>query len=190
MRIVLATHNAHKVAELRAILGPALGAHELVAYDGPEPVEDGDSFIANALIKARAAHAHSGIPALADDSGIAVDALGGAPGIHSAYYSGSRDSGANTLALLRALDGVSDRAAAYVCAAVFVDGEHEIALERRWPGRVLQAADGEQGFGYDPIFQPDGSPVSAARLTPQQKNEVSHRAQAFRALLDRVLALE
>ncbi|TPX00485.1 non-canonical purine NTP pyrophosphatase, partial [Schumannella luteola] len=89
MQVVLATHNAHKVEELRRILGDRLGEHELVGYDGPEPVEDGDTFAANALIKARAAAEHTGLPAIADDSGIAVDALGGAPGIHSARYAGT-----------------------------------------------------------------------------------------------------
>ncbi|HPZ35521.1 MAG TPA: non-canonical purine NTP pyrophosphatase, partial [Microbacteriaceae bacterium] len=100
IRVVLATHNAHKVTELRTILGPALEGIELVAYDGPEPVEDGETFEENALIKARAASAHTGLPALADDSGICVDALGGAPGIHSARYAGTRDDADNVALLL------------------------------------------------------------------------------------------
>ena len=117
MRIVLATHNAHKVAELRRILGPALDGLELVAYDGPEPVEDGDTFQANALIKARAAAAHTGLPALADDSGICVDALGGAPGIHSARYAGTRNDTDNLELLLTNMTRVDDRAAQFACAA-------------------------------------------------------------------------
>ena len=100
MRAVLATHNAHKVDELRRILGEALDGIELLGYDGPEPVEDGDTFEANALIKARAAARHSGLPALADDSGISVDALGGAPGIHSARYAGTRNDHDNVALLL------------------------------------------------------------------------------------------
>ncbi len=106
---VLATHNAHKVGELRRILGDRLGPHELVGYDGPDAVEDADTFEGNALIKARAAFAHTGLPALADDSGIAVDALGGEPGIHSARYAGTRDDGDNLRLLLRNLEGVADR---------------------------------------------------------------------------------
>ncbi|KTR43634.1 non-canonical purine NTP pyrophosphatase, partial [Curtobacterium oceanosedimentum] len=115
--VVLATHNQGKVVELRGILGEALGQGvELVGYDGPEPVEDGDTYAANALIKARAAVAHTGLPALADDSGIAVDALGGAPGIHSARYAGTRVDADNIALLLTNLDGVVERTAAFVCA--------------------------------------------------------------------------
>src|SRR6478609_1638763 len=122
---VLATHNAHKVEELRRILGERLGPHELIGYDGPEPVEDGDTFEANALIKARAAYAHTGLPAIADDSGISVRALDGAPGIHSARYAGTRDDVDNYRLLLRNLEGVADRAAQFVCAAALVDGDLE-----------------------------------------------------------------
>lgn len=188
MRIVLATHNAHKVDELRGIFGAGLGEHELIGYDGPEPVEDGDSFAANALIKARAAARHSGLPALADDSGIAVAALGGAPGIHSARYAGtageraSRDRD-NLELLLRNLDGVSDRGAAFHCAAALVlpDGR-EWVVEGVWPGQVLEAPRGEGGFGYDPVFLPDGETRAAAELSAAEKNAVSHRARAFAAI--------
>src|ERR1700710_2032403 len=115
-RLVLATHNAHKVKELRRILGPRLGDIELLAYDGPEPVEDGDTFEANALIKARAAAAHTGLAAIADDSGISVDALGGAPGIHSARYAGTRVDADNVALLLSNLDGEANTAAQVLCA--------------------------------------------------------------------------
>ena len=118
--VVLATHNAHKVQELSRILGPQLGGIELVAYDGPEPVEDGLTFAANALIKARAAAAHTGLPALADDSGICVDVLGGSPGIFSARWGGpARDSDANLELLLWQLSDVADghRQAQFACAA-------------------------------------------------------------------------
>ncbi|MEO5535769.1 MAG: RdgB/HAM1 family non-canonical purine NTP pyrophosphatase [Pseudolysinimonas sp.] len=185
---VLATHNAHKVVELRRILGDLLGPHELIAYDGPEPIEDGDTFEANALIKARAAHAHTGLPALADDSGISVDALGGAPGIHSARYallSGAaerRDDGDNLALLLTNLEGVDDRAAQFVCAAALVDTDGEYVVRGEWPGSVLTAAAGEGGFGYDPIFLPDGETRSAAQLSPAEKDAASHRARAFIAL--------
>ncbi len=185
--LVLATHNPHKVGELRRILGDRLGGHELVGYDGPAPVEDGATFEENALIKARAAHAHTGLPALADDSGICVDALGGAPGIHSAYYGGTRDDGDNLRRLLADLGDTPDRAARFVCAAGLVDDRGEEVVRAEWPGTVLHAPEGEGGFGYDPIFVPDGQRVSAARLTPDQKDALSHRAQAFRALAARIV---
>ena len=118
--LVLATHNAHKVEELRQILGARLDGLDLLAYDGPEPVEDGDSFEANALIKARAASAHTGFAAIADDSGITVAALGGAPGIHSARYAGSRDDADNVRLLVTNLQGADDRSAEFVCAAALV----------------------------------------------------------------------
>ena len=182
--LVLATHNAHKVGELRRILGDRLHGHELVGYDGPAPVEDGDTFEENALIKARAAHEHTGLPALADDSGICVDALGGAPGIHSAHFSGTRDDGANLRRLLADLGDAPDRAARFVCAAALVDDRGEEVVRAEWPGSVLRAPEGDGGFGYDPIFLPTGQRVSAARLTAEQKDALSHRAQAFRALAE------
>jgi len=185
-RIVLATHNAHKVEELRRILGDRLAGIELVGYDGPEPVEDGDTFEANALIKARAAAAHTGLPAIADDSGISVDALGGAPGIHSARYAGNRDDTENLellLTNLAALGPDADRSAHFTCAAAFVDGDVERVELGIWPGTVLEAAAGGGGFGYDPIFQPDDVEVSAAELTADEKNAISHRALAFGQLI-------
>jgi XTP/dITP diphosphohydrolase len=194
VKLVLATHNAHKVAELRRILGSQLDGIELIGYDGPEPVEDGDTFEANALIKARAAAEHTGFAAIADDSGIAVDALGGAPGIHSARYAGNRDDLENLELLLTNLQGVDDRTASFVCAAALVvpaGAAHAAqpgsaggsALEHTelgvWPGRVLEAAAGAGGFGYDPIFAPDGLDVSSAELSADEKDAQSHRARAF-----------
>ena len=185
--VVLATHNAHKVEELRKILGPALGAIELIGYDGPEPVEDGATFAENALIKARAAHQHTGLPAIADDSGISVDALGGAPGIHSARYAGTRNDRDNRELLLERMSGVADRAARFECAAAFVaDGVEHVELGV-WPGTVLTEERGANGFGYDPVFSPDGMDGSSAELTPEEKNAVSHRSTAFRKLLPTVL---
>ncbi|MFT4028692.1 MAG: RdgB/HAM1 family non-canonical purine NTP pyrophosphatase [Protaetiibacter sp.] len=186
---VLATHNAHKVEELRRILGARLGPHELVGYDGPEPVEDGDSFEANALIKARAANAHTGLPAVADDSGISVRALGGAPGIHSARYAGTRDDVDNYELLLAELAGQADRAAEFVCAAALVDGDRELVVRGVWPGVVLEAPSGSHGFGYDPVFRPDGVATSSAELTPEEKNAISHRARAFGTLVERMREL-
>ncbi|MGN6272148.1 MAG: RdgB/HAM1 family non-canonical purine NTP pyrophosphatase [Protaetiibacter sp.] len=186
---VLATHNAHKVEELRRILGERLGAHELVGYDGPEPIEDGETFEANALIKARAAYAHTGLPSLADDSGISVRALGGAPGIHSARYAGTRSDVDNYTLLLQNLEGESDRAADFVCAAALVDGEREVVVRGVWSGEVLGAPSGAHGFGYDPVFRPDGLATSSAELTPDEKNAISHRSRAFGALVEQLREL-
>jgi len=182
--LVLATHNAHKVEELRQILGARLDGLDLLAYDGPEPVEDGDSFEANALIKARAASAHTGFAAIADDSGITVAALGGAPGIHSARYAGSRDDADNVRLLVTNLQGADDRSAEFVCAAALVlpDGRETVVLGR-WPGAVLLEPIGGGGFGYDPVFRPTEYSVSVAELQPDEKNSVSHRRRAFEALI-------
>ena len=186
---VLATHNAHKVDELRRILGERLGPHELIGYDGPEPVEDGDTFEANALIKARAAYAHTGLPSLADDSGISVRALGGEPGIHSARYAGTRSDVDNYTLLLKNLEGETDRAAEFVCAAALVDAERELVVRGVWPGEVLEAPSGTHGFGYDPVFHPQGIATSSAELTPEEKNAISHRSRAFGALVEQLRVL-
>ena len=182
--VVLATHNQGKVVELRDILGDALGdGVELQGYDGPEPVEDGDTYAANALIKARAAVAHTGLPALADDSGIAVDALGGAPGIHSARYAGTREDADNIALLLQNLEGVLERTAAFVCAAAFVTPEGtEHVVEAVWNGEVLTVPTGTGGHGYDPVFKADDADRSSAELTREEKNQLSHRAKAFRGI--------
>jgi XTP/dITP diphosphohydrolase len=191
--VVLATHNAHKVAELQRILGAALGDVRLVAYDGPEPVEDGVTFEENALIKARAAAAFTGLPALADDSGICVDILGGSPGIFSARWGGpARDAAANLDLLLWQLSDVAEphRAGRFACAAALVlpDGT-ETALRRDWTGRILTERHGEHGFGYDPIFLPDDADVSAAELAPEEKDARSHRTLAFTALAPEIRRL-
>lgn len=187
MRVVLATHNAHKVQELTRILGDQLEGFELIAYDGPEPVEDGATFTENALIKARAAAAHTGLPAIADDSGICVDALGGAPGIRSARYAGTRDDSDNVDKLLADLAETADRSASFTCVAALVipaggadaTAPGEWTESGTWPGTVLHERAGGGGFGYDPVFKPDGYTVSAAELRPDEKNAVSHRARAF-----------
>jgi XTP/dITP diphosphohydrolase len=182
--LVLATRNAHKVEELRRILGPDLDGIDLLAYEGPEPVENGGTFEANALIKARAAAAYSGQAAIADDSGIVVDALGGAPGIHSARYAGTRDDADNVALLLSNLGAESNRAALFVCAAALVlPNGAEFVQRGEWHGTILERPSGGGGFGYDPIFAPDGLGVSAAELTAEHKNAISHRALAFRALM-------
>jgi XTP/dITP diphosphohydrolase len=201
---VLATHNAHKVDELRRILGPALDGIELIGYEGPEPVEDGETFEENALIKARAASAFTGLPAIADDSGISVDELDGAPGIHSARYAGTRDDVDNLELLLTNLGDRSNRAAHFTCAAALVvpppegalgpDGPPDDSATREfvelgiWHGSILHEAAGPNGFGYDPVFKPTGLSVSAAELRPDEKDAISHRALAFQAIMPVVRA--
>ena len=181
MRLVLATHNAHKVQEVQAILGQSVPHFEVLGYDGPEPVEDGVTFLENALIKARAAFEHTGLPSMADDSGIAVEVLGGSPGIFSARWSGTRDSVVNRRLLLAQLADVAPehRAASFVCTIALVTADAEISFTGIWPGALAQAESGEHGFGYDPVFIPEGFECTAAELEPEVKNSVSHRALAL-----------
>lgn len=195
-RVVLATHNPHKVEEFRAIVAATRPDLEVVGYDGPEPVEDGVTFAENALIKARAAAAHTGLVALADDSGICVDVLGGAPGAFSAYWAGhAKDAAANLALLLDQLHDIADprRTAQFVCTIAVVvpatggAGEQvEHVVRGVWPGRIAPAPRGAGGFGYDPIFVPDDQPPgdeqTVAQWPPELKNAGSHRARAFGAL--------
>jgi XTP/dITP diphosphohydrolase len=192
-RLVLATHNAHKVGELRAILAPVLPGLDPASVVGardvgaPEPVEDGVTFVENALIKARALAAFTGLPAVADDSGLSVDVLGGAPGIFSARWAGRHgDDAANLALLLAQLADIAEphRGARFVCAAALVtpDGFEHVetgTLE----GVLATEPRGDGGFGYDPILVPTGDTRSCAELTPQEKNAISHRGTAFRALV-------
>jgi XTP/dITP diphosphohydrolase len=191
-QIVLATHNRHKVEEFQHIVAATRPDLQVVAYDGPEPVEDGVTFAANALIKARAAAAHTGLPALADDSGICVEVLGGAPGVFSAYWAGhAKDAGANLRLLLDQLSDIRDphRRAEFVSTIALVvpgDASREQVVEGRWPGRLATEAAGEGGFGYDPVFIPDEQPAGTERTVAEwsaaEKNASSHRARAFAEL--------
>lgn len=196
-QVVLASHNAHKLVELRRMLSPLIPGIELIGYDGPEPVEDGLSFEENALLKARAAASHTGLPAIADDSGIAVEVLGGCPGIFSARWSGpARSDTANVELLLWQLSDVADehRQAGFVCAAALaIPGEggtiaDEVCELGVWKGDILRAPAGEHGFGYDPIFRPEGESRSAAELSDIEKDRLSHRTRAFGALAPAMLA--
>lgn len=182
MDIVFATHNAHKRGEVEAIMREVWPDIHLVEPIGEAPDEEGHSFGDNALIKARAGFADMSIPSIADDSGICVAALGGEPGIDSAHYSGERDDVKNLELVLAKLEGESQREAEFVCAAAIVDDQGEEVVECRWPGSITHEPFGEGGFGYDPIFQPDGYEVTAAELSAEEKNTISHRGQAFRAL--------
>jgi XTP/dITP diphosphohydrolase len=189
MKIVLASGNAGKLRELAAMLAP-LG-HELVAQSSfgiATPPETGTTFIENALLKARHAAAKSGLPALADDSGIEVDALGGRPGVYSARYAGEHASDLENLEkmLVELRDvPIERRTARYQCVIVLVRTAGDAAplvAQGTWEGRVLTAPRGTGGFGYDPIFQPEGLAHTAAELTPADKNARSHRGKALRAL--------
>ncbi len=185
MKLVLASHNQGKLQELSAILEPAVAGLELVSYDGPEPVEDGTSYLENALIKARTAHAHTGLTAIADDSGIAVEILGGSPGIFTAIWSGTKDNVANRQLLLAQLKDIHEehRGAAFVCTIAMVSEEGEQSFTGIWPGRVAFEERGEFGHGYDPVFIPEGFEVTAAELPPEVKNSMSHRAMALQQLI-------
>ena len=184
MKVVFASHNAHKRAEVQAIMAQVWPELELVAPRGVAPEEDGETFVDNALIKARTAHQAMGLPAIADDSGICVDALGGAPGVVSARYHPSGDDGENLRLLLQNLGDNPNRQAAFVCAAVLVDHSGEHVVERHWQGTIASEPHGDGGFGYDPIFIPDSLNHTAAQLPASEKNRVSHRGQAFRALAE------
>ena len=184
MELVLATHNAHKVKEAAAILEPIVPGLKMAGYDGPEPIEDGSSFLENSLIKARAAFAHTRKPSIADDSGIAVEILGGSPGIFSARWSGSKNDAQNRQLLLAQLVDVPEgnRQASFICTISMVSDEGEQSFTGVWPGRIAFTESGEFGFGYDPIFIPEGFEVSAGELEPMVKNSMSHRSMALSQL--------
>lgn len=184
MQLVLASHNQHKIQELGAIIRASVPEVDLIGYDGPEPIEDGTSFLENAFIKARAAFAHTGLPSIADDSGIAVEVLGGAPGIFSARWAGGRDAVENRQLLLAQIADMAEenRGASFVCTIAYVDADSEISFTGIWPGRVATEEHGANGFGYDPIFIPEGFEVTAAELDPEVKNSMSHRSLALEQL--------
>ena len=185
MKLVLASHNKGKLSELSAIISGALPTVELIGYDGPEPIEDGVSYLENALIKARAAHAHTGLPAMADDSGLAVEILGGSPGIFSARWAGGRDNVANRRLLLAQIADVPEahRGAAFICTIALVDEHGESSFTGIWPGSIAFEERGEFGHGYDPIFIPEGFVVTSAEMEPEIKNSMSHRALALEQLI-------
>ena len=192
--LVLASNNAGKLREFRRLLEPLgiavvpqaqLGIGEA---DEPHP-----TFVENALAKARHASAASGLPALADDSGVCVDALGGAPGVHSARYAGDpRSDARNNGALVAALRGVGDRRAHYYCVLVLVrraDDPEPVIAEGAWHGRIVDEARGSGGFGYDPHFEDATTGMTGAELPLERKNALSHRGQAMRRLIERVEAM-
>ncbi len=190
--LVLASHNAGKLKELQAMLGDAVRVRSVGEFSDVEPEETGLSFIENAILKARNAARVSGLPALADDSGLIVDALGGgAPGIYSARYADGLGDAANNAKLLDALSQVPDaeRGAQFVCALALVRHAEDplpILCEGLWHGRILHAPRGEHGFGYDPLFWVPEADCSSAELPPEQKNRLSHRARAMAQLKARL----
>lgn len=189
-RVVLASGNAGKLTEFNSLLKD--WRCEVVAqseFATPSVAETGDSFVENALLKAHAAAHHCGLPAIADDSGLAVDALAGAPGIFSARYAGeSATDAANNLKLLQALKGLplAQRGARYHCALVYLrhwQDPNPIICQATWEGHILEQAQGDGGFGYDPLFFVPSQDCSAAQLGAAAKNQLSHRGQALRLLL-------
>ena len=194
-RIVLASSNPGKLGEFNALL--AASGLDIVAQASlgiDDAAETGCTFVENALLKARHAARASGLPALADDSGLCVAALDGAPGLYSARYAGTHgDNAANNAKLLRELAAVPDaqRSAFFICVLVLLrhaDDPTPLIVEARWHGRVLRELRGVQGFGYDPLFLPDSQHVSSAELEPALKNHLSHRGQALAQLRARLEA--
>lgn len=189
--LVLASHNAGKLKELQAMLGDSVRLRSIGEFSQVEPEETGLSFVENAILKTRNASRLSGLPALADDSGLAVDHLGGAPGIYSARYADGLGDAANNAKLLAALKDVPDaeRSAQFVCCLALVrhaDDPLPILCEGLWHGSILHEARGEHGFGYDPLFWVEERQCSSAELSPTDKNSLSHRAIAMRLLKQRL----
>lgn len=189
-RVLLASRNAKKLAELRRILAPALATVEVVGLDDvpayDEVPETGATFADNALIKAREGFAHTGLPTVADDSGLAVDALNGMPGVLSARWSGQHgDDEANLRLLLGQLGDTPDErlGAEFRCAVAFVDSGGEVVVDGHMPGRLIREPRGTNGFGYDPIFVPAGYDLTSAELDAEEKDAISHRGYALRALV-------
>ncbi len=197
-RVLLATRNQKKLAELQRILDAALGdgavtlvgLADVPAY--PESPETGLTFVDNAVAKAREGAQLTGLPTVADDSGLAVDALGGMPGVFSARWSGRHgDDVANLDLVLAQLHDVGDehRGARFVCAAALVlPGGRQFTTHGEMPGRLIREPRGRGGFGYDPIFVAEGNTLTNAELTPEEKDAISHRGKAFRALAEMVRA--
>jgi XTP/dITP diphosphohydrolase len=194
-KLVIASGNAGKLREIARILAPleieAVPQSELNVPDCPEPHV---TFVENCLAKARHASAHSGLPALADDSGICVEALGGAPGVYSARYAGEPKSDQrNNEKLIAALANESNRRAHYTCVMVFVrhpDDPEPVIAEGRWYGEIIDTPRGKNGFGYDPYFLDTEFDKTGAELDEETKNAVSHRGQALRDLVDKLKRLK
>jgi len=194
-KVLVASNNSGKLREIEAILSAyGITAIPQSTYEIEDAEETGLTFVENALIKARHAATITGLPAIADDSGLSVDALDGAPGVFSARYAGvGAGTAAHNRKLLSSLQGVpmDQRTAHFSCVMVFLRHAFDpnpLIAEGKWSGRILEEASGEGGFGYDPLFEVDGLLVSAASLSPRVKNQQSHRGQALRQLVDLIRA--
>ena len=190
-KLIVASNNKGKIAEIKAILSDLYDVRSLKEENiVSDPEETGATFAENALIKAKAAHELTGAATLADDSGLIVDALGGAPGVQSARYSGKHGNDkANNKLLLKNLDGISDRTARFACAVALVKADGEvIEAEGYTEGEILYAEKGEGGFGYDPLFYSYDLEKSFGLASSEEKNSVSHRARALKALEKKVRA--
>jgi XTP/dITP diphosphohydrolase len=189
--IILASNNAGKLKEFNALLAPiGFDVHPQSAYDVPEAEEPHCTFVENALEKARHASRLTGLPALADDSGVCVNALGGAPGVQSARYAGEPKSDArNNQKVITDLASHADKSAYYYCVLVYVrhaDDPQPVIAEGRWDGEMIADARGQGGFGYDPHFWLPAVGKSAAELSSEEKNRLSHRGQALRMLVEKL----
>ena len=191
--LVLATRNAGKILEVERLLqahAPQIHVRSVSEFNLDDVEETGDTFEANALLKAETIARNTGLPALADDSGIAIDALGGAPGIYSARWAGVHgDDAANIAKVLEQLDSIpdADRGAQFVCviALALPDGR-SMTVRAEVEGQVRRVPMGDQGFGYDPIFQPDGFAITTAEMSPEQKDAISHRGKALREIAPKI----
>lgn len=185
MELLVATHNVHKKEEIQQILGNEFTVKSLTDYNiHEEIVEDGDSFNANALIKAKYCFEKTGVPSLGDDSGLAVEALDGRPGIFSARYAGDHDFAKNIEKVLAELEGEENRKAYFITVLCYYDENGARYFEGRAHGNLLTENKGHKGFGYDPIFVPEGYDRTFAEMNPEDKNSISHRKQALDLFLD------
>lgn len=190
-RLILASNNAGKLKEFAQLLAPiGFELHPQGEFNVPEAEEPHATFVENALAKARHAARLTGLPALADDSGVCVNALGGAPGVYSARYAGEPKSDArNNARLVADLAAHADKSAYYYCVLVYVrhaDDPQPVIADGRWNGQIIDTPRGENGFGYDPHFLVPSLGKTVAELAPEDKNAISHRGQALRALVDKL----
>ena len=190
MKLIIASNNKDKIKEIKEILSSHFDDIVSIKEAGinHETIEDGTTFMENAIKKAREICEISGCASLADDSGICVDALGGEPGIYSARYSGEHGNDElNNQLILKNLEGKTDRSAHYTCAmALFFPDGKSIITEGYWNGKIAYEPKGTNGFGYDPLFIPDGFDCTSAELTPEEKNDISHRRNALNLLLEKL----
>ncbi|MDE5750084.1 MAG: RdgB/HAM1 family non-canonical purine NTP pyrophosphatase [Duncaniella sp.] len=191
-KIVFATNNPHKLEEVRRMAAGKIEILSLADIGCHDDIpETADTLAGNALIKARYVSDRYGLDCFADDTGLMVDALGGAPGVLSARYAGpGHDSAANMALLLRNMGGVTDRSARFVTAIALVRGGQTEMFEGKVEGQILTKPSGDGGFGYDPIFAPVETGIPFAEMTPEAKNAISHRGRAVRALMERLLGSE